>query len=82
MCEVYLWREVAVGGQATLTTEDDVVAISVEHLTTSQRAGDSIGGSAVTDDGTNVGLDVRKSRVDCIIVLGNWSECAGRFNVN
>ena len=74
MCEMCLWREVTVGGQATLTTKDNVVAISVEHLTTSQRAGDSIRGSAVTDDGTNVGLDVRKSRVDCIIVLGNWSE--------
>ncbi|KAE9371099.1 hypothetical protein N431DRAFT_441136 [Stipitochalara longipes BDJ] len=68
--------------KTVLTTEDDVVVISVEHLTTGNRAGNSIGGSAVVDDSTNVRLDVGKSRIDGVGVLPRSVGTCLRVQVN
>jgi len=79
MCKADLGTEVAVGGNTILTTDDDVVAIGVKHLATSQRASDSVVSGAVVHDGTNVGLDVREGRADRTIILQNKVSFRSRF---
>jgi hypothetical protein len=57
------WTIRAVGGKTLATAEDNVVAVGVEHLTTSKPAGDG-GKIAVINDITDIALDIGKGEVD------------------
>lgn len=62
------WAVRAVGGKTLATSEDNVFAVGVKHLTTSKLAGDG-GEAAVFNDITDIALDLGKGGVDGVGVL-------------